>query len=114
MPPGNRVQAMYALAEPFPANLGTEPCPSTEVPATVFLTDHVGGVAVNISSEKVVEICTPPGAAGVKFDQLIITRPVSGSTSANSLSAASRGAPPLVSSPFGLVAGITSNGPVQV
>src|SRR6185295_20119240 len=103
MPPGNLVHAMYALGEPFPANLGTEPWPSTEVPATVFLADQVGGVAVNMSSEKVVEICTPPGAAGVKLDQLIITRPVSGSTSANSLSAASRGLAP-DSSPFGFVA----------
>src|SRR2546421_12067297 len=63
-------------------------------------------------SEYVVEISTPPAATGVKFDQLMITRPVSGSTSTNSLSAASRGAPVVVETrPFGFGAGPPSDGP---
>src|SRR5215510_11528638 len=68
-------------------------------------------------SENVAEISTPPGAnaVDVKFDQLNITRPVSGSTSANSLSAASRAfAAAPVSSPCGLVADGISNGPDHV
>ena len=65
----------------------------------------------------------PPGAEGtrsgsVKFDQLMRTRPVSGSTDMNSLSAASTGFgfPPGPGSvrPFGFVAAVTSNGPVHV
>ena len=65
-------------------------------------------------SEYVVEISTPPAATGVKFDQLMITRLVSGSTSTNSLSAASRGEPAALTRPFGFVAGVTSNGPCHV
>src|ERR1700730_16849032 len=84
------------------------------VAATIRRGDQVGGVAVRKSSENVVEISTPPGAAGVKLDQLMIRRPVSGSTSVNSLSAASRGDPPAVRSPWGFVTGGTSNGPAQV
>src|SRR5881396_2035768 len=65
-------------------------------------------------SENVVEISTPPGAAGVKLDQLMITRPVSGSTSMNSLSASSTGDPFTSTSPCGFVTGVTSNGPTHV
>ena len=49
----------------------------------------------------------------MKFDQLRMTRPVSGSTSISSLSAASTGAPP-DRIPFGFVAEVTSKGPAQV
>src|SRR6516165_8747278 len=83
----------------------------------ILRADQVGGVAVAMSSENVTEISTPPGAKAVdvKLDQLIITRPVSGSTSANSLSAASRAfAADPVSKPCGLVAVGISNGPDQV
>src|SRR6516165_6011012 len=81
----------------------------------ILRADQVGGVAVAMSSENVTEISTPPGAKAVdvKFDQLIITRPVSGSTSANSLSAASRAFAPL-SRPCGFVADGISKGPVHV
>ena len=58
-------------------------------------------------SEYVVRISTPPSASGVKFDQLMSTRPVSGSTDMNSLSAASSG-------PWGFVADVTSKGPSHV
>src|SRR5262249_1189698 len=81
----------------------------------MFLADHVGGVALVMLSENVVEISTPPAAkvVEVKFDHDIITRPVSGSTSATSLSAASNALPPLVR-PCGLVAGPISYGPCHV
>jgi hypothetical protein len=52
-------------------------------------------------------------AAGVKFVQERRTRPVIGSTSMNSLSAASWGVVP-TTMPLGLVADVTSKGPVQV
>src|SRR4051794_17182523 len=65
--------------------------------------DHVGGVAP-MSSLNAARICGP---ASEKLVQLMRTRPVSGSTSRNSLSAASPG-------PAGLVAAVTSNGPCQV
>src|SRR5437867_1639055 len=103
---------MYAFGEPV-ANRGIDAWPSACAAATTRRGAQVGGVAVLMSSEKVAEISTPPGAIVVKFDQLIITRPVSASTSANSLSAASRALTPL-RSPFGLVAGGISNGPVHV
>src|SRR6187200_2300606 len=75
--------------------------------------DHVGGLADFALSVNDVRISTPPGAAGVKFDQLTISRPVSGSTSMNSLSAASAGSSSSTM-PFGLVAAVISNGPCQV
>src|SRR4029079_3074411 len=75
--------------------------------------DHVGGLPAFALSENDVRISTPPGAAGVKLDQLMISRPVSGSTSMNSLSAASAGS--LSSTmPFGFVAAVTSHGPCHV
>src|SRR5207249_12308001 len=84
---GNRDHATYAFGDPCPANRGIDPWPSTSVAATMRRADQVGGVAVAMSSENVVEISTPPAAAGVKLDQLMIARPLSGSTSMNSLSA---------------------------
>src|SRR5215212_7894411 len=77
--------------------------------------DQVGGVAVAALSEKIVDISAPPGAIAVvvKLVHDSITRPVSGSTSANSLSATSTALTPL-SWAFGLVAGRISNGPCQV
>src|SRR5512132_1654885 len=77
--------------------------------------DQVGGVADMTSSEKVVRISAPLGmkVVLVKFVQAPITRPVSGSTSMNSLSAASNAFAP-DRSPFGFVAAVTSNGPVHV
>src|SRR5678815_4113075 len=107
---GKRRQTTYALLEPLPANRGTEDCPSAGVAATTRRVDHVGGFPVSTLSEKVVEIST---LVGVKFVQLIRTRPVSGSTSMNSLSAASAGSPP-INTRFGFVAAVTSNGPAQV
>ena len=61
-----------------------------------------------------VEISTPPGEKGVKFDQLTRTRPVSGSASMNSLSAASRGLPVPLTAPCGLLTGPMTKGPCQV
>jgi len=63
-----------------------------------------------------VETSTPPAAkAGdVKFDHERITRPVSGSTAANSLSAVSRAFAPALNNPCGLVAVGISKGPSQV
>ena len=90
-----------------------EDWPSAGLAATIALVDHVGGVAVRMSSEYVVRISTPPGATGVKLLQLMRTRPVSGSTSMNSLSAASTGEPPS-KEPFGFEADGTSNGPSHV
>ena len=97
--------------EPFPAKRGIEDCPSTAVAPTILLADQVG-VSLRMLSEKVAEISIPLSVKGVKLDQLTSTRPVSGSTSANGLSAASTLSP--LRSPFGFVAGGISNGPVQV
>src|SRR5881394_881332 len=74
--------------------------------------DHVGtagGTNVARLSEKVEEISTPPGTVGVSVVKLLhvrMTRPVSMSTSANSLSAASPAR--------GVVAGGMSYGPDHV
>src|SRR5688572_28757451 len=89
-----------------------EDCPSEAVAATILLGDQAGGVPSRMLSENVVEISTPLIVKGVKLDQLISTRPVSGSTSANGLSAASTLMP--FRTPFGFVADGISNGPVQV
>src|SRR5438093_13089985 len=88
-----------------------EDCPSMSAAATILRMDQAGFASIMLS-ENVVEISTPPGAKGVKLDQLTSTRPVSGSTSAKGLSARSTLDPKR--SPFGFVAGRISNGPVQV
>ena len=77
---------------------------------TIVLGDHVGGLAMMLSVY-VVEISR---ARATKFVQLMITRPVSWSTSMKSLSAASSGAPFGSTNPLGFVAAVTSNGPVHV
>src|ERR1043166_1278136 len=108
--------ATCTLVEPPPANRGTEPVSNVVAPGLrITPADQVGGVAVMMLSENVALISTPPGitAVEVKFDQLMSTRPVSGSTSKNSLSAASRAFPP-VKTPVGFVAAVTSKGPVHV
>src|SRR5437660_11020322 len=88
-----------------------EDWPSTSAAATTLREDQTG-LASMIVSENEVEISTPPRAKGVKLDQLTITRPVSGSTSAKGLSAISTLRP--FRRPFGFVAGGISNGPVHV
>src|SRR3954470_18927536 len=83
-------QVTYTRVEPPPAKRGIEPVSNVAAPAfSTTCGDQVGGVAVMMLSENVVLICTPPGITliEVKFDQLIRTRPVSGSMSRNSLSA---------------------------
>src|SRR6185295_11877489 len=109
---GKRRHATYALLLPA-AKRGIDACPSSGVAATIAPADHVGVAPFFALSEKAVRISTPPGAAGVKFDQLTISRPVSGSTSMNSLSAASAGSSSSTM-PLGLVAAVISNGPCQV
>src|SRR6059036_1212430 len=88
-----------------------EDCPSMSAAATILRIDQTGFASI-VLSENVVEISTPPNAKGVKLDQLTMTRPVSGSTSAKGLSARSTLSPDR--SPFGFVAGGISNGPVHV
>src|SRR5215831_12337353 len=92
--------ATWALVEPPPTKRGIDPVSKFDDPG--FRTtpvDHVGGVAVMTLSENVVLISTVPvmpvSAADEKFDQLMSTRPVSGSTPMNSLSAASLALTPL-------------------
>jgi len=109
---GNRRHATYALLLPA-AKRGIDACPSSAVAATMAPADQVGGLPAFALSENAVRISTPPGAAGVKFDQLMISRPVSGSTSMNSLSAASAGSSSSTI-PFGFVAAVISNGPCHV
>src|SRR5690242_20667372 len=104
---------------PLPENLGIEDCPSIDRLPRMALVDHVGATnevaAVFMSSEYVRLISTPPGAKAVdvKFDQLSITRPVSGSRPMNSLSAASRAFAPEVR-PCGFVHAGMMNGPFHV
>src|SRR5204863_5694135 len=100
---GKRRHATYARVLRA-AKRGIDACPSDSVDATTTLDDQVGVAAVFRLSEYVVRISTPPRAAGagVKLDQLNRTRPVSGSTSMNSLSAASCGTPP-ATMPLGFV-----------
>src|SRR5262245_57993858 len=76
--------------------------------------DQAGGFRVRALSEYATLISTPAGTEGVKLIQLIMTRPVSGSTSMRSLSASSIAFPFPSTRPLGLVAGVTSYGPVQV
>src|SRR4051794_38127280 len=109
---GKRRHATYALLLPA-AKRGIDDCPSSGVAATIAPADHVGVAPFFALSENAVRISTPPGAAGVKFDQLTISRPVSGSTSMNSLSAASAGSSSSTM-PLGLVAAVITNGPCQV
>ncbi len=114
--PERRHQATYAFGLPFPAKRGTALTSGIVAPGfSTCRVDHVGGVAVITSSEKVVEISTPPGITlpTVRLDQARRTRPVSGSASISSLSAASRALFETIT-PVGFVAGGTSNGPVQV
>src|SRR6187399_1000847 len=110
---GKRRHATYARLLRA-AKRGIDACPSDSVDATTTLCDQVGVAAFFRLSEYVVRISTPKAVgAGVKLDQLIMTRPVSGSTSMNSLSAASCGTPP-TTMPLGFVTDVTSNGPSQV
>src|SRR5262245_32316811 len=102
---------MYALGDPLPANRGMDPCPSVAPAAMSRRAAHVGVAAVRRSSENVAEISA---LLAVKLVQLTMTRPVSGSTSANSLSAASIASPLTSTSPPGLVAAGISYGPVHV
>src|ERR1700682_136990 len=106
---------MYARFEPLPANRGTDPCDGGPTWLSSVRDDQVGGVPVMMLSEKVLEIWIWNGTSlvSVKLDHVTMTRPVSGSTSISSLSAASKGLP-LMISPLGLLAGVTSNGPVHV
>src|SRR6478672_4248207 len=110
----NLRQAIYALGDPLPAKRGMEPCPSARLAAMTRRAAHVGVAAVRRSSENVAEISTPPATTVVKLDQLTMTRPVSGSTSANSLSALSIASPLTSTRPLGLVAAGISYGPVHV
>src|SRR5690242_16171300 len=73
---GKRRHATYALLLRL-AKRGTDDWPSASMLDTTTLGDHMGTAAVFRLSEYVVRISTPPGAvgAGVKLDQLSITRP---------------------------------------
>ena len=80
--------------------------------------DLTRGPGRRISTESIVGISgghfDPADGTGVKSVQLTISRPVARSTSMNSLSAASTGSPLAATKPLGLVAAVTSKGPVQV
>src|SRR6266404_1302877 len=106
---------MYTLFEPLPAKRGTDPVEGGPTWLSSVRDDQVGGIPVITLSEKVLEIWIWNGtrAGSVKLDHVTMTRPVSGSTSISSLSAASNGLP-LMISPLGVLAGVTSKGPVQV
>src|SRR6478672_7926773 len=109
---GNVLQTIYAFRE-FAAKRGTEDCPSSSRAATTRRGVQVGPLGARILLVKVLEISTPPGENGVKLLQLTMTRLLSGSTSMNSLSAASSGVP-ASTAPCGLVAGVISKGPFHV
>src|SRR5687767_12724142 len=105
-------QTRYASLDPPPAKRGIIALWSTAIAETMTRSDH-SGTASMMLSVYVVDI-SRSGDSDMKLFQLIMTRPVSGSTSMNCLSAASRGAPASVRSALGFDEAGTSYGPVQV